>query len=186
MEGNAASLGRCRPSKIKLPGRSVSCLSEFCRHRGRSRSMLFEPLFLQPPGASPSWTRRRFWQGGSSTSQIGSARASVVQAREQALAASTCGQEFVRKCFTARVGKGRAGQLTTLAFRKTFDETLARPGRQMGKVQRAYRNPIPHIWIRYVRVRPRGGAERYKRNYTYKKDNFTRAQHAMTVITHRL
>ena len=119
--------------------------------------MPFEPLFLQPPGASPSWTRRRFWQGGSSTSQIGSARASVVQAREQALAASTCGQEFVRKCFTARVGKGRAGQLTTLAFRKTFDETLARPGRQMGKVQRAYRNPIQRICFRYVRIRPHGG-----------------------------
>ena len=43
--------------------------------------MPFEPLFLQPPGALPSWTRRRFWQGGSSTSQIGSARASVVPDR---------------------------------------------------------------------------------------------------------
>ena len=69
--------------------------------------MPFEPLFLQPPGASPSSTRRRFWQGGSSTSPIGSARASVVQARGKRLSASTCGKELVRKFFTVRVGKGR-------------------------------------------------------------------------------
>ena len=154
MKSNAASLGRCRPSKIKLPGRSVSCLSGFCRHRGRRRSMPFEPLFLQPPGASPSSTRRRFWQGGSSTSPIGSARASVVQARARALSASTCGQELLRKFFTARVGKRRDRQLTTLAFRNMFDETLARPGRQMGKVQRAYRNPIRRIRFRYACVQP--------------------------------
>jgi hypothetical protein len=36
------------------------------------------------------------------------------------------GQELVRKFFTARVGKGRDRQLTTLAFRNIFDETLAR------------------------------------------------------------
>ena len=88
--------------------------------------MPFEPLALQSPGASPSSTRRRFWQGGSSTSPIGSARASVVQARGRAPSASTCGQDLVRKFFTGRVGKGRDRQLTTLAFRNIFDETLAR------------------------------------------------------------
>ena len=88
--------------------------------------MPFEPLALQSPGASPSSTRRRFWQGGSSTSPIRRARASVVQARGRALSASTCGEELVRKFFTARVGKRRDRQLTTLAFRNIFDETLAR------------------------------------------------------------
>ena len=33
---------------------------------------------------------------------------------------------MVGKFFTARVGKGRDRQLTTLAFRNIFDETLAR------------------------------------------------------------
>ena len=63
-------------------------------------------------------------------------------------------QDLVRKFFTGRVGKGRDRQLTTLAFRNIFDETLARPGRQMGKVQRAYRNPIRRIRFRYACVQP--------------------------------
>ena len=116
--------------------------------------MPFEPLALQSPGASPSSTRRRFWQGGSSTSPIGRARASVVQARGKHLQPRLCGQELVRKFFTARAGKGRDRQLTTLAFRNMFDETLARPGRQMGKVQRAYRNPIRRIRFRFACVQP--------------------------------
>ena len=67
--------------------------------------MPFEPLALQSPGASPSSTRRRFWQGGSSTSPIRRARASVVQARGQApsVAAKSWLESFSRQVL-GRVG----------------------------------------------------------------------------------